>query len=146
MGIISFHHVIHFLSGFDLLPVVKPALLLGGEAQEIPGSSMGLPVIPKQVKGTLDVRYLLRVKTWLIIILRQTNDAVYCLAENIACFEQQKTQTADDAGKGEILLMLYLYEWSGDFEEGVLLFRFGSFGFHLTSLVAISLYPAPSYK
>ena len=43
-------------------------------------------------------------------------------------------------------LMLYLYEWSGDFEEGVLLFRFGSFGFHLTSLAAISLCPAPSYK
>ena len=107
---------------------------------------MGLPVIPKQVKGTLDVRYLLRVKTWLIIILRQTNDAVYCLAENIACFEQQKTQTADDAGKGEILLMLYLYEWSGDFEEGVLLFRFRIVWLSPDKPRCNISVPRPSYK
>ncbi len=46
-------------------------------------------------------------------------------------------------GKGEILLMLYLHDWPGGFEEVVLLFRSGSFGFCLTSLAAIFLYPAP---
>ncbi len=33
--VISFHHIVNFPSGFDLLPVVKPALLLGCEIQEI---------------------------------------------------------------------------------------------------------------
>ena len=42
--------------------------------------------------------------------------------------------------------MLYLHDWPGGFEEVVLLFRSGSFGFRLTSLAAIFLYPAPGYK
>ena len=42
--------------------------------------------------------------------------------------------------------MLYLHEWPGDFEEVVLLFRSGSFGFRLTSLAAIPLHPAAGYK
>ena len=42
--------------------------------------------------------------------------------------------------------MLNLHEWSGDFEEVVLLYRSGSLGFRLTSLAAIPLHTAPGYK
>ena len=49
-------------------------------------------------------------------------------------------------GKGEILLMLYLHEWLSQFEEVVLLNCFGSFGFGLTSLVAIALHSASGLK
>lgn len=49
-------------------------------------------------------------------------------------------------GKGEILLMLYLHQGLGDFEEVVLLHHSGSFGFCLTSLTAISLHTASGYK
>lgn len=38
--IIPFHHIINFPSGFDLLTIVKFALLLDGEIQEIPGYPM----------------------------------------------------------------------------------------------------------
>lgn len=48
--------------------------------------------------------------------------------------------------KGEILLMLYLHQGLGDFEEVVLLHHSGSFGFCLTSLTAISLHTASGYK
>ena len=37
--------------------------------------------------------------------------------------------------------MLYLHQGLGDFEKIVFLFRSGSFGFRLTSLAAIFLYP-----
>ena len=49
-------------------------------------------------------------------------------------------------GKGEILLMLYLHDWPGDFEEVVLLHHSGSLGFRLTSLAAIPLHTASGYK
>ncbi len=42
--------------------------------------------------------------------------------------------------------MLYLHEWSGDFEEVVLLYRSGSLGFRLTSLAAIPLHTTSGYK
>ena len=35
VGVLLPHHIVNFPSGFDLLPVVKPALLLGCEIQEI---------------------------------------------------------------------------------------------------------------
>lgn len=57
---------------------------------------MGLPVIPEQVKGTLDVRYLFRVKTGLVIITDETDDTVYRLTEDIARFEQQKAEATDN--------------------------------------------------
>ncbi len=87
--IIPFHHIIDLPSGFDLLPVVKFTLLAGCEIQEIPCSPVWLPVIPEQVKGVLDIRYLFRVKTWLVIITGETDDTVYRLTEDIARFEQK---------------------------------------------------------
>lgn len=38
--IIPFHHIVNFPSGFDLLTIVKFALLLDDEIQEIPGYPM----------------------------------------------------------------------------------------------------------
>lgn len=38
--IIPFHQIVNFPSGFDLLTIVKFALLLDGEIQEIPGYPM----------------------------------------------------------------------------------------------------------
>lgn len=53
---------------------------------------MWLSVIPEQVKDTLDVRHLFRVKTWLVIITGETDDTVYRLTEDVARFEQQETE------------------------------------------------------
>ena len=92
----SLHHVIDFPSGFDLLPVIQFAFLRGCDIQEIPGCTLRLLVVTEQVKGTLDVRHLLRIETGLVIILCQTDDTVYRLAEDVACFEQQETETADN--------------------------------------------------
>ena len=86
MVIIPFHHIVNLPSGFDLLPVVKFTLLLGGKVQEIPCCLMRLSVIPEQVKGALDVRYLFRIKTWLVIITGETDDTVYRLTEDVARF------------------------------------------------------------
>ena len=47
--IMSLYHIIYFSSGFDLLPIVKPALLLGCEIQEITCRPVWLPVLPEQV-------------------------------------------------------------------------------------------------
>ena len=47
---------------------------------------MRLSVIPEQVKGALDVRYLFRIKTWLVIITGETDDTVYRLTEDVARF------------------------------------------------------------
>ena len=77
------HHIINLSFGFDLLPTVQISLLLGCEVQEIPGCTMRLSIIPEQVKRILDVRYLFGVKTWLVIILCQMDDAVYSLAEDV---------------------------------------------------------------
>lgn len=96
MVIIPFHHIVNFPSGFDLFPIVKPALLLGGEIQEISGSPEWLSVLPEQVKGTLDVRHLFRIKTGLVIITGKTDDTVNSLAEDVVCFEQQETEAVDD--------------------------------------------------
>ena len=57
---------------------------------------MRLSVIPEQVKGTLDVRYLFRIKTWPVIITGETDDTVYRLAEDVARFEQQETEITDN--------------------------------------------------
>ena len=94
--IIPLHHIIDFPSGFDLFPVVKPSFLLGCEIQEIPGCSMRLPVISEQVKGALDVWHLFRIKTGLVIITGKTDDTVNSLTENVACFEQQETEAANN--------------------------------------------------
>ena len=72
---ISFHHIVNLPSGFDLLPVVKFTLLPGSKVQEIPCRLMWLSVIPEQVKGVLDVRYLFRIKTGLIIITGRIGSA-----------------------------------------------------------------------
>lgn len=89
------HHIVNLSFGFDLLPTVQISLLLGCEVQEIPGCTMRLSIIPEQVKRILDVRHLLGVKTGFVIILCQTDDAVYRLAEDVARFEQQETETTD---------------------------------------------------
>ena len=57
---------------------------------------MRLLVIAKEIEGTLDVRYLFRVKTELVTITGKTDDTVYRLTEDVARFEQQKTKTTDD--------------------------------------------------
>lgn len=95
--IIPFHHIVNLPSGFDLLQVVKSALLLGCEIQEITCRPVRLPVLPEQVKGTLDVWYLFRVKTWLVIITGKTDDTMYRLTEDVARFEQQETETTDNS-------------------------------------------------
>ena len=77
------HHIIHFPFGFDLLPAIQISLLLGCEVQEIPSCTVRLPIAPELVKRILDVRYLFGVKTWLVIILCQMDDAVYSLAEDV---------------------------------------------------------------
>lgn len=77
------HHIIHFPFGFDLLPDIQISLLLGCEVQEIPSCTVRLSIAPEQVKRILDVRYLFGVKTWLVIILCQMDDAVYSLAEDV---------------------------------------------------------------
>ena len=92
----SLHHVIDFPSSFDLLPVIQFAFLCGCDIQEISGSLVQLFVVTEQVKGTLDVRHLFRIETWLVIAPCQTDDTVYRLAEDIVCFEQQETKTADN--------------------------------------------------
>lgn len=51
---------------------------------------------PEQVKGTLDVRHLFRIKTGLVIITGKTDDTVNSLAEDVVCFEQQETEAVDD--------------------------------------------------
>lgn len=48
---------------------------------------MRLSVVTKQVKGTLDIRYLLRIEARLVIIPFQMNDVMYCHAENIASLD-----------------------------------------------------------
>ena len=90
------YHIIDFPSGFDLLPVIQFAFLLGCDIQEISGCLLRLPIVTEQVKGTLDVRHLLRIETGLVIIPCQTDDAVYRLAEDVVCFEQEKTEAADN--------------------------------------------------
>ena len=55
-----------------------------------------MSIIPEQVKSVLDVRYLFRVKTWLVIITGETDNTVYCLTEDVARFEQQETETTDN--------------------------------------------------
>lgn len=90
------HHVLDFSSGFNLLPIIQFAFLHGCDIQEVPGCMVRLPLISEQVKGLFDIRYLLRIETWLVIIPCQTNNAIYCLTENVACFEQQETQTANN--------------------------------------------------
>ena len=92
----TIYHVINFTSGFDLLPIIQFAFLRGCGIQEIPGSLMRLLVVIEQVKGTLDVRHLLRIETGLVIIPCQTDNAVHRLAEDVVCFEQQETETADN--------------------------------------------------
>ena len=103
----SFHHIINSQSAFDLLPIVKLTLLPGWEIQEITCRPVWLPVLPEQVKGTLDVRYQLGVKARFVIITGETDDTVYCLAEDITCCEQQEATTADkiqnNKGVGQIL-------------------------------------------
>ena len=94
--ILSLHHVIHFPPGFDLLSVIQFAFLRGCDIQEIPSSLVRLFVVTEQVKGTLDVRHLFRIETRLVIIPCQTDDTVYRLAEDVACFEQEETETADN--------------------------------------------------
>ena len=94
--IMPFHYIVNFPSGFDLLPVVKFPFLPGSEIQEIPGSTVRLPVIAEQVKGVLDVRHLFRIEMGLVIVTGETDDTVYRLAEDVARFEQQKAQTADN--------------------------------------------------
>jgi hypothetical protein len=79
-----------------LLPVIQISFLLGNDIQEISGCTVRLFVVTEQVKGTLDVRHLFCIKAWFVIILCQTDNAVYCLAEDVACFEQQETETADN--------------------------------------------------
>ena len=60
---------------------------------------MWLSVISEQVKGVLDVRYLFRIKTRLVIITGETDDTVYRLTEDVARFEQQETETARQKGE-----------------------------------------------
>ena len=78
------YHVIDFPSGFDLLPVIQFAFLRGSNIQKIPGCTVRLLIITEEVKDTLDVRYLLRIETGLVIIPCQTDNAVYRLAEDVA--------------------------------------------------------------
>ena len=41
---------------------------------------------------------LLGVKVWLVIITSETDNTMYRLAEDVACFEQQETETANKEG------------------------------------------------
>ena len=92
--VITSHHAIAFPSDFDLLPVIQFTFLYGCDIQEISGCLVRLPIVAEQVKGTFDVRHLLRIETGLVIIPCQTDDAVYRLAEDVACFEQLETVSA----------------------------------------------------
>lgn len=94
--VMPFYQIVNLPSGFDLLPIVKPAFLFGGEIQKITSRPMRLPVIPEQVKGTLDVRHLLRIKTGFVTITGKTDDTVNGLAEDVACFKQQETEAANN--------------------------------------------------
>ena len=87
MVVMPLHHIVNLSLGFYLLTAIQVSFLLGWNIQEIPGSTMRLLVIAKEIEGTLDVWYLLGVKTGLLIILCQTDDAVYSLAEDVARFE-----------------------------------------------------------
>ena len=96
MVVMSLHHVTNLSFGFDLFMAIQVSFLLGWERQEISGCTVWLPVIIKEVKDTLDVWNLLGIKTSFVIIPCKADDAVYRLAENIAYFEQQETETADN--------------------------------------------------
>ena len=90
------HHIANLSLSFYLFTAIQVTFLLGWEIQEILGSTMRLLVIAKEIEGTLDVRYLFRVKTELVTITGKTDDTVYRLTEDVARFEQQKTKTTDD--------------------------------------------------
>lgn len=65
---------------------------------------MRLPVILEQVKGTFDVRHLLGIKARFVIITGKTDDTVNSLAEDVACFEQQETETPNTKYINKLLL------------------------------------------
>ena len=70
-----------------------------------------MSVISEQVKGVLDVRYLFRVKTGLVIITGETDDTVYRLTEDVARFEPQKTEVLNDKvlPRGPFFLSLVVF-------------------------------------
>lgn len=88
--VISFHLIVNLPSGFDLFPIVKTALLLGCKIQKITYRPVWLPVLPEQIKSTIDVRYLFRIKIGLVIITGKTDNTVHNVYQwsKTSCYRQ----------------------------------------------------------